>query len=145
MCVTDAGTAPVHHGSMMSGPDSGPDENHVINMDIYDWTVRIEADLIEVSAWTNPHLGPHDYQLFSYPYNDSTQTSACPYHQRLMDLSHDVCQSAYGLWALERWLNEGAGDGGPLALQLGHQLHADCTCIMVHGGMGEEDGVNGKA
>ncbi len=138
-------TAPVHDGSMTSVPNSALNESHITNTGVYDWAARTKADLVEVSAWTNSHHGPYDYQVLLHLYDESTQTSACTYHQRLMKLSHEVSESAYGLWPLERWLNEGVAEGGPLALQLGHQLYAHCTCMTTHGLMGGEDGVNGKA
>jgi hypothetical protein len=44
---------------------------------------------------------------------------------------------------VERWLEEDVVRGGTLALQLGHQLHADCTCIVMQDGMGM-DAMNGQ-
>ncbi|KAH8779125.1 hypothetical protein F5882DRAFT_407440 [Hyaloscypha sp. PMI_1271] len=106
--------------------------------DVSDQFTHTETDLLEVSAWTHPYprqSSPH-YQTSdaSYPSYDSTQISAtCQFHASTM---HSDCEAAWsgsghGFAPLERWLGEHAKEGGPLALQLGFQLRADCTCTRM--------------
>jgi len=48
----------------------------------------------------------------------------------MMDSDYEAVWSGsrHGFAPLGRWLDEHAGEGGALALQLGLQLRADCTC-----------------
>lgn len=101
----------------------------------------MQTDLLSVSAWTYPHESAHHHQDFSYQSYDSTKTLTCPCHASKGSENHTVW-AGYGLAPLERWLNENVGEGGVVALQLGHQLRVGCTCIAIQGGIGE-DAVNG--
>jgi hypothetical protein len=99
------------------------------------------VDLLEVSAWTYPYQSPHYYEDISYQSYENTQTLTCPYHVSEMGSEHNAAPAAppgYGLVPLERWLGEDVRDGGALALQLGHQLRADCTCIAMQSDVGME-------
>lgn len=104
---------------------------------------HMEVDILEMSASTyaHPNEGAHDRgnPSAAYPPYAIASTSACPCHTipaQVGDSSNSfVSGYQQAFTPLERWLNEDAGDGGPLALQLGFQVRADCTCIFMHDGM----------
>jgi hypothetical protein len=55
----------------------------------------------------------------------------------MMDSDYEAAWSGsgHGFAPLERWLDEHAGEGGALSLQLGLQLRADCTCTEMQNGV----------
>ena len=48
-----------------------------------------------------------------------------------MGFYYNSTGAGYGLAPVERWLHEGIGDEGSVALQRGQQLSIDCTYIEV--------------
>jgi hypothetical protein len=102
-----------------------------------------EIDLREVSAWAYAHpnqsLHPYGISTFAYHSYDIANTSTCPYHKISMEIAYNsnwsVSESGEAFTPLQRWLEEDAGDGGALALQLGVQPRVDCTCIVMQDGM----------
>jgi hypothetical protein len=127
-------TAAQTSSSKMSYPNNATSTSG-FTTDVSDQFTHTETDLLEVSAWTHPYprqSSPHcQTSDASYPSYDSTQISAtCQFHASTM---HSDCEAAWsgsghGFAPLDRWLGEHAREGGPLALQLGFQLRADCTC-----------------
>ncbi len=61
----------------------------------------------------------------------------------MLDIDHDSVWPGYGMAPVDRWLEEDVSHGGALALQLGCQLHADCTCILMQDGL-VMDAMNGE-
>lgn len=119
------------------------DSNTAVNTETSNQFANTEIDLREVSAWTyaHPNQSPHHYSISApaYPSYNTASITACEYHTTYMKVDYNsnwsVSGSGEAFTPLEHWLEEDARDGGAVALQLGVQTRADCTCIATQDGM----------
>ncbi|KIM94375.1 hypothetical protein OIDMADRAFT_60705 [Oidiodendron maius Zn] len=99
------------------------------HVNTHEQLAHTEVDLLKMGSWTYHHESPQYYADTQHQTRDINESSPCPYHTAVMGFYYNATGAGYGLAPLERWLNEGVGDEGSVALQLGQQLGVECTCI----------------
>ena len=109
--------------------DSTSNTYQTSHVNTHEQLAHTKVDLLEMGAWTYLHESPQYYGDTQHRTRDMNERLPCSYHTALMGFYYNATGAGYGLTPLDRWLNEGVGDEGSVALQLGQQLEVECTCI----------------